>query len=167
VLAQALAGKIPVRIAASRQTDLETAMQIAEELGLSVVFEEAQEAYKRADLLAKKNIPVLLRPSVNGFAPMWFGSRTRSGSTRSPCCSRPGSRPPPVDGRSPVRGSAAGRLVRGAARRDSGGSAARGDAHARGDPGRGGPDGQPREGEGCDLVVLSGEPHDVTTGWSA
>jgi len=75
VLAQALAGKIPVRIAASRQTDLETAMQIAEELGLSIVFEEAQEAHKRADFLAKKNIPVLLRPSVNGFAPMWFGEQ--------------------------------------------------------------------------------------------
>src|SRR6185503_16574167 len=75
VLAQALAGKLPVRIAAGRWTDLETAMQIAEELGLTIVFEEAQEAYKRADVLAKKNIPVLLRLSVNGTAPMYFGEQ--------------------------------------------------------------------------------------------
>src|SRR4030095_1887336 len=75
MLAQALAGKISVRIAASRQTDLETAMRIAEELGLTICFEEAQESYKRADFLAKKNIPVMLRPSVNGTAPMYFGEQ--------------------------------------------------------------------------------------------
>lgn len=75
VLAQALAGKLPVRIAASRITDLETAMQIAEELGLTIIFEEAQEAYKRSEILVKKNIPVLLRPSVNGWAPMYFGEQ--------------------------------------------------------------------------------------------
>jgi imidazolonepropionase-like amidohydrolase len=75
VLTEALAGKLPVRIAASRITDLETAMRIAGELGLTIVFEEGQEAYKHADLLVKKNIPVLLRPSVNGTAPMYFGEQ--------------------------------------------------------------------------------------------
>jgi imidazolonepropionase-like amidohydrolase len=63
-LAQALSGKLPVRIAASRSTDLETAMQIAEELGLTIAIEEAQESWKLAATLAKRNIPVLLRPSA-------------------------------------------------------------------------------------------------------
>lgn len=64
----ALAGKLPVRIAASRATDLETAIQIAEELGLTISFEEAQEAHLHAELLARKKIPVLLRPQVGTAA---------------------------------------------------------------------------------------------------
>jgi imidazolonepropionase-like amidohydrolase len=64
LLVRALAGKLPVRIAASRATDLETAMQIAEELGLSISFEEAHEAYKFAETLAKRKIPVLFRPTL-------------------------------------------------------------------------------------------------------
>ena len=64
VLLRSLSGKLPIRIASSRATDIETAMQIAEELNLSISFEEAQEAYKRADLLAARKIPVLLRPVV-------------------------------------------------------------------------------------------------------
>src|SRR5205085_5732021 len=55
LLLQALAGKLPVRISASRVTDLETALQIADELGLTISFEEAQEAYQQAAVLAKKN----------------------------------------------------------------------------------------------------------------
>ncbi len=62
LLVQALERKLPVRIAASRTTDLETALQVAEELGLTISLEEAQESWKCADLLAKKNVPVLLRP---------------------------------------------------------------------------------------------------------
>jgi len=68
LLIQALEGKLPVRIAASRITDLETALQIADELGLSVTLEEAQESWKCASALAKKNVPVLLRP-VAGIVP--------------------------------------------------------------------------------------------------
>jgi imidazolonepropionase-like amidohydrolase len=69
LLIQALEGKLPVRIAANRITDLETALQIAEELGLNVTLEEAQESWKCAAALAKKNVPVLLRP-VAGIVPM-------------------------------------------------------------------------------------------------
>jgi imidazolonepropionase-like amidohydrolase len=68
LLIQALEGKLPVRIAASRITDLETALQIAEELGLSVSLEEAQESWKCAAALAKRNVPVLLRPAA-GIVP--------------------------------------------------------------------------------------------------
>jgi imidazolonepropionase-like amidohydrolase len=68
LLIQALDGKLPVRIAASRITDLETAMQLADELGLTLSIEEAQEAWKCAAALAKRNIPVLLRPAA-GIVP--------------------------------------------------------------------------------------------------
>jgi imidazolonepropionase-like amidohydrolase len=62
ILKKALSGALPVRISAVRVTDIETALQVAEELKLRISLEEAQEAYKRADLLAKRRVPVLLRP---------------------------------------------------------------------------------------------------------
>lgn len=78
VLLRALTKRLPVRIAATRATDLETAMQIADELQLSISFEEAQEAYKRADALAQRKIPVLLRPSLS--APL--GGNPEAGELR-------------------------------------------------------------------------------------
>jgi len=63
VLGRALAKKLPVRIAASRAMDIESALRIADEFGLSVVFEEAEEAYRHIGLLAKRKIPVALRPT--------------------------------------------------------------------------------------------------------
>ncbi|HLY07900.1 MAG TPA: amidohydrolase family protein [Planctomycetota bacterium] len=63
VLLRALAGTLPVRVSASRVTDIETALQAGEEFHLRIVIEEGQEAYKRAELLAARHIPVLLRPS--------------------------------------------------------------------------------------------------------
>ncbi|HVR83307.1 MAG TPA: amidohydrolase family protein [Planctomycetota bacterium] len=60
---RALAGTLPVRISASRVTDIETALEVAGEFQLRVTLEEAQEAYKRADLLASRKVPVFLRPS--------------------------------------------------------------------------------------------------------
>jgi imidazolonepropionase-like amidohydrolase len=62
VLNQALSGALPVRISATRVTDIDTALEVAEELSLTISIEEAQEAYKRAELLAKRRVPVLLRP---------------------------------------------------------------------------------------------------------
>jgi len=54
--------KLPVRVAASRATDIESLLKIVDDFGLSVVIEEGQEAYKVADALAARKIPVLLRP---------------------------------------------------------------------------------------------------------
>ena len=51
---------------------------MAEELGLTIALEEAQEAYKRADILAKKKIPVLLRPSMLGASPYIGGEQVES-----------------------------------------------------------------------------------------
>jgi imidazolonepropionase-like amidohydrolase len=61
-LTEALAGKLPVRVAASKATDVETATSLAAEFGLSIVLEDAQEAWKLAEVLGRLKIPVILRP---------------------------------------------------------------------------------------------------------
>jgi imidazolonepropionase-like amidohydrolase len=62
VLRKTRSGTLQVRISAIRVTDIETALQIAEELNLTLTLEEAQEAFKRTEVLARRKIPVLLRP---------------------------------------------------------------------------------------------------------
>ncbi|MBF0406972.1 MAG: amidohydrolase family protein [Candidatus Riflebacteria bacterium] len=57
-----LEGKVPMRAHAQRLEDIMTAVRIAEEFNLKIILEHAVEAYKVADLLAKKNIPVVLGP---------------------------------------------------------------------------------------------------------
>ena len=164
VLAQALAGKIPVRIAASRITDLETAIQIADELGLTIVFEEAQEAYKRADLLVKRNIPVLLRLSVNGTAPMYFGEQNEVRLDTFSLLLKAGVKTALLstgDPRSEGVLPAVSFAVRGGA---SPAEALRAvtltPAEILGVADR---MGSLEAGKDANLVVLSGEPHDVTT----
>ena len=69
VLLRAMEGKLPLRIAASRATDIETVLKLAEEFNLTIVLEEAQEAWKVAETIAARKVPVLLRPeygSVDG-----------------------------------------------------------------------------------------------------
>ncbi|MBI4563490.1 MAG: amidohydrolase family protein [Planctomycetes bacterium] len=63
VLARALRKQLPVRIAASRAMDIESAIYLADEFGLAVSFEEAEEAYRAIDLLVSRKIPVALRPT--------------------------------------------------------------------------------------------------------
>ncbi len=62
VLADALAGKLTVRVAASKATDLETALALAQEFGLSILLDEGQEAWKLAGVLAAKKVPLVLKP---------------------------------------------------------------------------------------------------------
>ena len=63
VLLRALDRKLTMRVAASRATDIEAALALCDEFGLRFVLEEADEAYVLAAQLAKRDIPVLLRPS--------------------------------------------------------------------------------------------------------
>ncbi len=63
-LASALAGKLQVRISASRATDIEEALRLAEEFKLSIILDEAQEGWKVAALIAARKVPVLLRPTL-------------------------------------------------------------------------------------------------------
>ncbi|QTA38526.1 amidohydrolase [Thermosipho ferrireducens] len=61
--------EIPARCHAHRADDIVTAIRIAEEFGFELVIEHATEAYKIADFIKQKNIPVVLGPL--------FGFRTK------------------------------------------------------------------------------------------
>lgn len=81
VLVRALGRKLPVRIAASRAFDIESALRLVDEFNLSASFEEGEEAYRCVDLLAKKRIPVALRPTFQaGRITAADGSELRYGS---------------------------------------------------------------------------------------
>ncbi|VAX26241.1 hypothetical protein MNBD_NITROSPINAE02-840 [hydrothermal vent metagenome] len=58
--------KLPARIHAHRADDIATAIRIAEEFNINIVVEHGTEAYKIADILAKKKIPVNIGPSSTG-----------------------------------------------------------------------------------------------------
>jgi len=62
ILAAALNGKIPIRVAVRRAIDIRTALRIANEYGLSLILDECTEGYKVAEEIAKKNAPVVLGP---------------------------------------------------------------------------------------------------------
>lgn len=62
ILLKALKKDLPVRIYASRSFDIETAVRLAEEFGLNIQIEGAEEAYHCVKTLLEKDIPVALRP---------------------------------------------------------------------------------------------------------
>lgn len=62
VVAAALQGEIPIRVAVRRAIDIRTALRIANEYGLSLILDECTEGYKVAEEIAKKNTPVVLGP---------------------------------------------------------------------------------------------------------
>lgn len=63
VLGAALAGKLPVRVTAATATDIETALGLGAEFGLTLLVEDGREGWKTAALLASRKVPLLLRPS--------------------------------------------------------------------------------------------------------
>ncbi|RPH42920.1 MAG: hypothetical protein EHM91_09055 [Planctomycetota bacterium] len=160
LLLQALAGKLPVRIASSRVTDLETAMNAAEELGLTICFEEAQEAHKRADLLAKKKIPVLLRPSMLGVPPFIGGEPVEARLDAFVLLSRAGVKTALLSTGDQLLSSVAFAVRHGAAPADALRAVTLTPAEILGIADR---MGSLEKGKDADLVVLSGEPQEVTT----
>ncbi len=77
VLARAARGELPVHVAASRATDLETALRLSRDLGFRLVIEEGHEAWKLADALASVKAAVLLRPTLHAGRQAPEGSETR------------------------------------------------------------------------------------------
>ncbi|SHH45062.1 amidohydrolase [Thermosipho atlanticus] len=67
--AMVLRKEIPARCHAHRADDIVTAIRIAEEFDFDLVIEHATEAYKIADYIKSKNIPLVLGPL--------FGFRTK------------------------------------------------------------------------------------------
>jgi imidazolonepropionase-like amidohydrolase len=62
VMVEALNGHLPVIAAARRKDDILTAIKFSEEFGLKLIILYGTDAYKLADVLEKKNIPVLVGP---------------------------------------------------------------------------------------------------------
>jgi imidazolonepropionase-like amidohydrolase len=63
-LLPALLGKVPVIFAAHRADDVRTALRIADEFKLKPVIALGTEAYLLADELAKRNVPVIVHPTM-------------------------------------------------------------------------------------------------------
>jgi len=61
-LAKALTQELAVIVRAHRMDDIMTALRLAEEFNLKLILLHGTEAYKLADQLAKKKIPVLIGP---------------------------------------------------------------------------------------------------------
>lgn len=57
-------GEVPLRACAHRAEDILAAIRIAEEFKLDLVIEYGTEAHLIADILAEKNIPVVLGPTL-------------------------------------------------------------------------------------------------------
>ncbi len=62
VLADVLAGKVPLRMQARIQRDILTALRLTEEFGLSFTLEDATEAYLCIEELKARQIPVIFGP---------------------------------------------------------------------------------------------------------
>ena len=62
-----LKGEQYLVVRANRLDDIYTALRIAEEFGIKIVINHGAEAYKVADKLAQKNIPVLVGPIGSYF----------------------------------------------------------------------------------------------------
>lgn len=74
--------KIAVRIHAHRADDIMTAIRIAEEFKLKLVIEHGTEAYKVADILAKKKIPVNIGPSYTSRSKVELKDLVRDNAVR-------------------------------------------------------------------------------------
>lgn len=59
----ALAGTLPVRVRCDRVEDIRTALELADDFGLRIVIEGGAEAWKLADELGRRKVPVVLLPS--------------------------------------------------------------------------------------------------------
>ncbi len=160
VLRRAMEGKLPVRVAASRATDIESLLKISDELGLSIVLEEAQEAYKLADALASRKIPVLLRPEFSAEGSE--GSEVRFDAFRRLVDKgvRVALLPVQADNPDSLLGAAALAVKHGATRDEALRAVTIGAAEILGVADR---VGNLEEGKDADLVILSGDPLDLTS----
>ncbi|WP_051266147.1 amidohydrolase [Nakamurella lactea] len=61
-----LAGELPWRQHVHRADDIATAVRLADEFGYRLIVDHGTEAHLLADLLAERNIPVLLGPLIVG-----------------------------------------------------------------------------------------------------
>lgn len=75
-------GRLPARIHAHKADDIVTAIRIADEFGLKIVIEHGTEAYKIADLLAKRKIPVNIGPATSSRSKVELRDLVRDNAMR-------------------------------------------------------------------------------------
>jgi imidazolonepropionase-like amidohydrolase len=79
LLVRVLSGELPLRVEAHRAADIVNVLEIAEAFGIRVILEGASEAYLLADVLAKREIPVILGPVLSSsLSPFPFPVRHRA-----------------------------------------------------------------------------------------
>ena len=60
-----LEGRVPLVVAVSRGSDIETVLRIGAEYGLTLVLEGAEEAWMVADEIVRAGVPVIVKPLSN------------------------------------------------------------------------------------------------------
>ncbi|MFQ5748043.1 MAG: amidohydrolase family protein [Planctomycetota bacterium] len=66
VLVEVLDGRLPIRVQARLNNDVQTALRLQKELGWQhMILEEGTEAWRAADLLAEANVPVVTGPAFD------------------------------------------------------------------------------------------------------
>jgi hypothetical protein len=74
-LARVLKGELPLRVHARVENDVRAALTVAEEFGLKrVIIDDGTEAYRVADLLAARSFPVVLGPFADPQAELAEGA---------------------------------------------------------------------------------------------
>ncbi|MCZ6602042.1 MAG: amidohydrolase family protein, partial [Planctomycetota bacterium] len=64
-LAEALRGEIPLRFTARRSSDIVSALKLSSDYGFLLIIDDAGEAYRNASDIARANVPVILRVTVD------------------------------------------------------------------------------------------------------
>lgn len=77
-----LEGRLAARIHAHKADDILTAIRIADEFGLRIVIEHGTEAYKIADILAKRKIPVNIGPTTSSRSKVELKDLVRDNAIR-------------------------------------------------------------------------------------
>jgi imidazolonepropionase-like amidohydrolase len=75
-------GRKPARVHAHRADDIMTALRIAGEFGLRITIEHGTEAYKIADILAARKIPVNIGPSTTNRSKVELKDLVRDNAAR-------------------------------------------------------------------------------------
>ncbi|MHB1007278.1 MAG: amidohydrolase [Chloroflexota bacterium] len=75
-IARVLRGEIPLRLHAHRADDIMTALRIRDEFGFPMTIEHGTEAFKIADELVRRNIPVMIGPIMTARTKVELRDRT-------------------------------------------------------------------------------------------
>jgi imidazolonepropionase-like amidohydrolase len=71
-LARLLNREIPARVEADFVEDIRTAIRVAEEMGFDLIIDSGVGAHRLRDVLAERNIPVVLGKTSHPFPPEYF-----------------------------------------------------------------------------------------------